>query len=142
MRASEGFRSGATGLRVFSRRALFLLFAQVAKGRVLREFKAVRKIFVEVRSMRWTEKEERAYRAMRQAIDDFVFEGRTSLVLVHERLGTLEFYKVGDEIVRKDVLSDGREVYEYDVPLTAVERAVFRALLYGWRILEGGEKRC
>jgi hypothetical protein len=92
--------------------------------------------------MQWTEKEERAYRAMRQAIDDFVFEGRTSLVLVHERLGTLEFYKVGDEIVRKDVLSDGREVYEYDVPLAAVERAVFLALLYGWRILKGGEERC
>jgi len=84
--------------------------------------------------MKWTKREAAAYRAMEKAMAIFARDER--LVLVDERGGgQIEFKKVGPTILRKDVMSDGREVLERDVPLTAVELAVFRALLDGWKVL-------
>jgi hypothetical protein len=83
--------------------------------------------------MKRAEKEEQAYRATQKALAIFARDER--LTLVREGDGTIEFKKVGPTIIRKDIFADGREVLERDVPLTAVELAVFRALLDGWKVL-------
>jgi len=75
----------------------------------------------------WTCEEERVVRAL---------VGREKrILLAHPRFGKIEFERSGEHsFIRRDVLSDEREVVETGVPPEAVVVAVFRAVQEGWKI--------
>jgi len=78
--------------------------------------------------MQWTREDERVYRLVKSLIRE------TRVTLTHLRFGKIEFERSGERFIRRDVLSDGREVIEKDVPSEAVEVVMFQAIKEGWKV--------